>query len=139
MARAQCSYGGAEKAEKPTAVEEGAPPSGDRGGGGGGGGGFGGGGRERTPSAAGGGGTRRERVADFLCALIGKPARQDRVLDLTYCAELSGPDLPLPRALALTTMFAGVRAYDLPLGDAVAALGECARGGGVDGSTIRPT
>ena len=40
---AQCSYGGAEKAEKPTAVEKARRLSGDRGGGGGGGG-FGGGG-----------------------------------------------------------------------------------------------
>ena len=36
-------------------------------------------------------------------------------------------------------MFAGVRAYDLPLGDAAAARGARARGGGVDGSTISLT
>ena len=35
---------------------------------------------------------RRERLAGFLSQLISRPPRRDRVLDLSYCAELTATD-----------------------------------------------
>ena len=35
---------------------------------------------------------RQKRTAAFMAQLISRPARHDRVLDLTYCAELTAAD-----------------------------------------------
>ena len=71
---------------------------------------------------------RRMRVATFMSQLISRPARQDRVLDLTFCAELNSTDFAAAAvALRHTSMFAGLRLYDVNLGDALVAMCECAK------------
>ena len=60
--------------------------------------------------------------------LISRPPTHDRVLDLTYCAELTPSDFAAAAiTLRHTSMFAGLRLLDTPLGEAVTALCECAR------------
>ena len=55
-----------------------------------------------------------------MAQLISRPATNDRVLDLTYCAELTPSDFAAAAvALRRTAMFSGVRLYDVPLGDAL--------------------
>ena len=71
---------------------------------------------------------RRERLAAFMAQLISRPARRDRVLDLTFIAELTPTDFAAAAvALRHTSMFAGVRLLDAPIGEAISALSECAR------------
>ena len=82
---------------------------------------------------------------------IGQPASRDRVLDISYCADLAPADfsavahalkecaeIESPGSIAemsrrdlsrrdprSTSMFAGVRCLDLPLNESVASLSEC--------------
>jgi len=71
---------------------------------------------------------RRERLAAFMAQLISRPARRDRILDLTFIAELTAADFAAAAvALRHTSMFAGVRLLDAPIGEAISALSECAR------------
>ena len=50
------------------------------------------------------------------------------MLDLSYAPELSADDFAAAAVtLRHTSMLAGVRVYDLELGDAIGALAECAR------------
>ena len=71
---------------------------------------------------------RRERLASFMSQLISRPARRDRVLDLTFCAEVTPSDFAAA-ALALrhTSMFSGLRLLDVPIGDSMSALCDYAR------------
>lgn len=74
------------------------------------------------------GAARRRRLAGFLAQLVSRPAADDRVLDLTYCAELTASDFAgAAVALRFTSMFSGLRLKDVPLGDALSALCACAR------------
>ena len=56
----------------------------------------------------------RRRLGAFMEQLIGRPVASDRVLDLSFCAELCAADF---HAVALTlrdtSMFAGLRCRDL--------------------------
>lgn len=71
---------------------------------------------------------RRARLAAFMAQLISRPAKHDRVLDLTFCAELTAADFAAAAvALRHTSMFSGLRLYDVAVGDAVISLCECAR------------
>ena len=72
--------------------------------------------------------SRRNRLASFMAQLISRPAKHDRVLDLTYCAELTATDFAAAAvALRHTSMFSGLRLYDITLGDAIISLCECCK------------
>lgn len=72
--------------------------------------------------------THRLRLASFLSKLIAHPPRHERLLDLSYCADLTSNDFAaVAHVLKDSSLFSGLCVVDIPLNDSLSALAECGK------------